>query len=277
MTKNVLSFVDSLPKTIPALKVNGNLISDCEVHSSLSFFYFLLFLVFLAFFVIIYLYHSLFFMQIRGEIVMSKNNFAKINAAREAAGQKLFKNARNLVSGMLHLDVSDHVVDEKGETQGAQETRAQALQETQEAQEAQETQEAQEAQDAQEAQEAQETQENGQEEMVEASDQEGQEGAESNERTEERTEDSMTENETHEETSKMETNEPTQIREEGVAGEHGSEAVVQEQEPQLEAKAFEKGCLNFMAYTLVLPPGVFSSTLLSSPLSALFSQLRHVN
>lgn len=36
---------------------------------------------------------------------MSKKNFASVNETRAAKGEKLFKNARNLVSGMLHIDL----------------------------------------------------------------------------------------------------------------------------------------------------------------------------
>lgn len=39
--------------------------------------------------------------EIRGEIVMYKDNFAKLNKAREEAGQPLFKNPRNLAAGTI--------------------------------------------------------------------------------------------------------------------------------------------------------------------------------
>ncbi len=46
---------------------------------------------------------------------MSKKNFAKINQSRAASGLKLFKNARNLVSGMLHIDVSEEDLANSGD------------------------------------------------------------------------------------------------------------------------------------------------------------------
>ncbi len=39
--------------------------------------------------------------EIRGEIIMSKADFAKLNEAREKAGQPLFKNPRNLAAGTI--------------------------------------------------------------------------------------------------------------------------------------------------------------------------------
>ncbi len=39
--------------------------------------------------------------EIRGEIVMYKSDFAKLNAAREKAGEPLFKNPRNLAAGTI--------------------------------------------------------------------------------------------------------------------------------------------------------------------------------
>lgn len=39
--------------------------------------------------------------EIRGEIVMYKNEFARLNAARASAGQPLFKNPRNLAAGTI--------------------------------------------------------------------------------------------------------------------------------------------------------------------------------
>lgn len=39
--------------------------------------------------------------EIRGEIVMYKDDFAKLNAAREKSGQPLFKNPRNLAAGTI--------------------------------------------------------------------------------------------------------------------------------------------------------------------------------
>ena len=39
--------------------------------------------------------------EIRGEIVMYKNDFARLNAQREKHGEPLFKNPRNLAAGTI--------------------------------------------------------------------------------------------------------------------------------------------------------------------------------
>lgn len=146
--------------------------------------------------------------KIRGELVMSKENFARINEARKASGDKLFKNARNLVSGMLHLDLSDHVEEEgeegevevegKGEVEGRGE---------------------------------------------EAGSVEGEDGA----KVEESGEDEAIKHEGEHATEEREGEEK-----EGEESKH-------EEEPKIEAKSLGdivKGSLDFMAYTLVLPPGI---------------------
>jgi len=42
-------------------------------------------------------------LEVRGEVIMSRANFEKVNRAREAAGEELFINPRNLASGTLKL------------------------------------------------------------------------------------------------------------------------------------------------------------------------------
>lgn len=40
-------------------------------------------------------------MEIRGEVMMSRTTFARVNRDRQASGEKLFANPRNAASGSL--------------------------------------------------------------------------------------------------------------------------------------------------------------------------------
>eukprot|EP00026_Physarum_polycephalum_P001506 Phypoly_transcript_01508.p1 GENE.Phypoly_transcript_01508~~Phypoly_transcript_01508.p1 ORF type:complete len:1078 (+),score=200.07 Phypoly_transcript_01508:33-3266(+) len=246
MTKNVLAYVEHLPKTIPILRVDGKLVTDCEI---------------------------------RGELVMSKKTFAKINAARAAAGEKLFKNARNLVSGMLHVDLSDYNPDE-GQSTNAPDghespnpnlSQTNATEGNEAASEAGESEEssvsesskgdehAQEGEHAHEGDHAQEGEHALEgEETTHESAEETTEHEEGEEHSEETQETEATEHESEGSHSEGE------VTGEGVGvGEMGEAAGKHEEEPKLEARslnAIEKGSLDFMAYTLVLPPEIPPTT-----------------
>jgi DNA ligase (NAD+) len=78
ITENVRSSIFNIPKTVKPLYIvrrNGNKESVVQLRD----------------------------FEVRGEIIMKKTDFVALNAERQKEGLKEFKNARNLVSGMMKI------------------------------------------------------------------------------------------------------------------------------------------------------------------------------
>lgn len=77
LTQKVLKIIPALPKTVPNVTVKNHLQQEIKISD----------------------------FEVRGEVVMTKSHFDAINESRTKNSLPVFKNSRNLVSGMMNLDL----------------------------------------------------------------------------------------------------------------------------------------------------------------------------